>query len=85
MGRRLAVLAGPHRQALIALLAIAAPAAAAPKSRAAKVQFDKGVAAYKKSDFAAAREDQLPAGKPAATGAEAICCGVILTATLATG
>jgi len=54
MGRRLAVLAGPHRQALIALLAISAPVLAAPKSRAAKVQFDKGVAAYKKNDFAAA-------------------------------
>ncbi|MEO8554852.1 MAG: hypothetical protein ABI678_32965, partial [Kofleriaceae bacterium] len=33
---------------------MAAPALAAPKSRAAKIQFDKGVAAYKKSDFAAA-------------------------------
>jgi hypothetical protein len=54
MGRRLAVLAGPHRQALIALLAMSAPVLAAPKSRAAKVQFDKGVAAYKKSDFVSA-------------------------------
>lgn len=54
MGRRLAVHARPHRQALIALVAMVSPALAAPKSRAAKVQFDKGVAAYKKSDFAAA-------------------------------
>ncbi|MEP6859918.1 MAG: hypothetical protein ABJE66_04820 [Deltaproteobacteria bacterium] len=36
------------------LLLAAAPAAAAPKGRAAKAQFDKGVAAYGKSDFATA-------------------------------
>jgi hypothetical protein len=55
--RRFAVHAGAHRQALTALAAIVlavAPAAAAPKGRAAKAQFDKGVAAYGKSDFAAA-------------------------------
>jgi hypothetical protein len=36
------------------LLLAAAPATAAPKGRAAKAQFDKGVAAYGKSDFATA-------------------------------
>ena len=57
MERRLAVHAGSHRQALIslaALLAFAAPARAAPRSRAAKAQFAKGVAAYRKDDYAGA-------------------------------
>ncbi len=57
MGRRLAVHAGSHRQALIslaALLALAAPALAVPRSRAAKAQFAKGVAAYRKDDYAGA-------------------------------
>jgi hypothetical protein len=59
--RRFAVHAGAHRQALTALAVIglalglaASPAAAAPKGRAAKAQFDKGVAAYSKSDFVTA-------------------------------
>jgi len=55
--RRFAVHAGAHRQALIAFAALvlaASPAAAAPKGRAAKVQFDKGVAAYGKSDYVTA-------------------------------
>lgn len=56
MGRRFAVHAGPHRQALIAVvLALACGSAtAAPKSKAAKVQFEVGVAAYKASDYPAA-------------------------------
>jgi len=55
--RRFAVHAGAHRQALIAIAALvlaASPVAAAPKGRAAKVQFDKGVAAYGKSDYVTA-------------------------------
>jgi hypothetical protein len=56
MGRRFAVHAGPHRQALIAaVLAFACGSAtAAPKSKPAKVQFEVGVAAYKADDYAAA-------------------------------
>jgi hypothetical protein len=56
MGRRLAVHAGPHRQALIAaVLALACGSAtAAPKSKPAKVQFEAGVAAYKTNDYAGA-------------------------------
>lgn len=38
----------------LAVLALAAPAAAAPKGGQAKVAFDRGVAAYQKGDFAAA-------------------------------
>jgi hypothetical protein len=55
--RRFAVHARAHRQALTALAAIVlagSPASAAPKGRAAKAQFDKGVAAYSKNDYAAA-------------------------------
>jgi hypothetical protein len=57
--RRFAVHAGTHRQALTAFVAVllaASPASvgAAPKGRAAKAQFDKGVAAYGKNDYAAA-------------------------------
>jgi hypothetical protein len=54
--RRLAVHARAPRQALIAALvcALAAPAAAAPKTRAAKAAFDRGVSAYQRKDFAAA-------------------------------
>jgi hypothetical protein len=58
--RRFAVHAGAYRQALTALVAaalavlVASPAVAAPKGRAAKAQFDKGVAAYGKSDYATA-------------------------------
>jgi hypothetical protein len=56
VGRRFAVHAGPHRQALIAAALVLAcgAATAAPKSRAAKVQFEAGVAAYKASDYAGA-------------------------------
>ncbi|CAN5219860.1 hypothetical protein BH11MYX1_BH11MYX1_05190 [soil metagenome] len=59
MGRRLAVHAGSQRQALTALgvlLALATPAlvGAAPRRRAAKVQFARGVAAYRGDDYAAA-------------------------------
>ena len=57
MERRFAVHAGAHRQALTALAAVllaASPVAAAPKGRAAKAQFDKGVAAYGKGDYATA-------------------------------
>jgi len=57
VGRRLAVHAGSQRQALIslaALLALAAPVLAAPRARGAKAQFAKGVAAYRKDDYAGA-------------------------------
>ncbi|HSK01078.1 MAG TPA: hypothetical protein VK932_07545 [Kofleriaceae bacterium] len=42
--------------AALAVLALAAPAVAAPKAGPAKVAFDRGVAAYQKGDFAAASE-----------------------------
>jgi tetratricopeptide (TPR) repeat protein len=45
--RRLAV----HAGALALIAALATTAAAAPKKHAAKVQFQKGVAAYQKGDF----------------------------------
>lgn len=53
MGRRFAVHAGPHRQALIAAALVLAcgAATAAPKGKAAKVQFEAGVAAYKANDY----------------------------------
>jgi hypothetical protein len=53
VGRRFAVHAGPHRQALIAAALVLAcgAATAAPKGKAAKVQFDAGVAAYKANDY----------------------------------
>lgn len=56
MGRRFAVHAGPHRQALIAAALVLAcgVATGAPKGKAAKVQFEAGVAAYKTSDYAGA-------------------------------
>ncbi len=57
MERRFAVLAGARRQALSAVLAlacVAAPVAAAPKYRGAKLEFDKGVAAYQHDDFVTA-------------------------------
>jgi tetratricopeptide (TPR) repeat protein len=62
MDVRLAVHARSHRQkvsawlAALAVLALAAPAAAAPKGGQAKVAFERGVAAYQKGDFAAASE-----------------------------
>jgi hypothetical protein len=53
--RRFRVHAGTHRQALIAAFVLAAvPAGAAPKRADAKQEFDRGVAAYQKSDFAGA-------------------------------
>ena len=56
MGRRFAVHAGPHRQALIAVVLVLAcgSASAAPKSKPAKMQFEAGVAAYKTNDYAGA-------------------------------
>ena len=57
MERRLAVHAGAQRRALIALAALVAgvaPAAAAPKGRAARKQFERGVKAYTRGDYAAA-------------------------------
>jgi tetratricopeptide (TPR) repeat protein len=55
--RRFAVHARAYRKALIAaLVAISAPAFAAPKGAAAKKQFDKGVKAYTAGDYAAASE-----------------------------
>ena len=59
MERRFAVHARAHRQALTALVALVlagtpVSAVAAPKGRAAKTQFDKGVVAYGKSDFVTA-------------------------------
>jgi hypothetical protein len=53
VGRRFAVHAGPHRQALIAAALVLAcgGATAAPKGKAAKVQFEAGVAAYKANDY----------------------------------
>ena len=54
MERRFAVHAGSYRQALIvAIMLVAAPALGAPK-RAGKKEFERGVAAYQKSDYAAA-------------------------------
>ena len=59
MERRFAVHARAHRQALTAVVALVLAgtpvnAIAAPKGRAAKTQFDKGVVAYGKSDFVTA-------------------------------
>lgn len=59
MERRFAVHARAHRQALTALVAFVLAGSpvsviAAPKGRAAKAQFDKGVVAYGKSDFVTA-------------------------------
>ena len=59
MERRFAVHARAHRQALTALVALVLAGSpvsvgAAPKGRAAKAQFDKGVIAYGKSDFVTA-------------------------------
>lgn len=63
MDPRFAIHAGsPARQkvtawlAALAVLALASPAAAAPKGGPAKVAFDKGVAAYQKGNFAVASE-----------------------------
>jgi len=63
MERRLAVHADPTgRQkvsawlVVLAALALASPAAAAPKAGPAKAAFDRGVAAYQKGDFAVASE-----------------------------
>lgn len=57
MERRLAVHARAHRRALIATLVLASvPALAAPKSPAAKRQFDRGVKAYTAGDFETAAE-----------------------------
>ncbi len=64
MERRFAVHAGAHRQkvstrgvALVAAVVFAAsPALAAPKGGEARVQFDRGVAAYTKGDYATATE-----------------------------
>lgn len=60
MESRLAVHAGPGeeviRSAAILVLALATPALAAPKGGAAKVAFNKGVAAYKKGAFDTASE-----------------------------
>lgn len=57
MERRLAVHAGARRQALIAVLVLAAaPAHAAPKDAEARRLFDRGVAAYTKGDLAAAAQ-----------------------------
>lgn len=62
MDTRLAVHAGSHRQkvsawaATLAALALASPAAAAPKGAKAKAEFNRGVAAYQKQDYAAASE-----------------------------
>ena len=60
MERRLAVHAGPSRQPVTAWLVIGAllaspvVASAAPKGKAAKAAFDRGVAAYQQRDYAAA-------------------------------
>lgn len=61
MERRVAVHARPPRQevrwlAALALVATSSVASAAPKGAEAKAQFDKGVAAYTKGDYAAASE-----------------------------
>lgn len=64
MERRFAVHAGAHQQkvstrgvALVAAVVFATtPALAAPKAGEARVQFDRGVAAYTKGDYAAAAE-----------------------------
>lgn len=62
MDPRLAVHAGSPRQkvsawaATLAALALASPAAAAPKGAKAKAEFNRGVAAYQKQDYAAASE-----------------------------
>jgi tetratricopeptide (TPR) repeat protein len=63
MERRLAVHAGAHRQMkrlrtaiVVALALVAGSAAAAPKDKAAKKEFDKGVAAYTKGDFTGAAD-----------------------------
>ena len=63
MDPRLAVHARPPARqkvrawlAALAALALAAPAAAAPKGAKAKVEFDRGVAAYQKQNYAAASE-----------------------------
>jgi hypothetical protein len=52
VGRRFAVHAGAHRQALIAVALLASgTVSAAPKKRAAKAQFNIGVASYKAGDY----------------------------------
>lgn len=63
MDPRFAIHAGsPARQkvtawlAALAVVALASPAAAAPKGAPAKAAFDKGVAAYQKGNFAVASE-----------------------------
>jgi len=63
MDPRLAVPAGPPARqkvsawlAAFAALALASPAAAAPKTARAKKEFDRGVAAYQKQNYAAASE-----------------------------
>jgi len=56
MGRRFAVHAGTYREALIVLLFATTTALAAPKKVEAKVEFDRGVAAYKKGDYATAAD-----------------------------
>src|SRR5688500_6981072 len=61
MERRLAVHAGAHREKMIGRIALAlvvatSSAVAAPKTGEARVQFDRGVAAYTKGDYATATE-----------------------------
>ena len=60
MERRFAVLArAPHQKVIAALAALvlaSGPALAAPKTGEARVQFDRGVAAYTKGDYASAAE-----------------------------
>ena len=59
MEQRFRVLAGANRQmkrAILLVALLAGTASAAPKKKAAKKEFDKGVAAYTKGDFAAAAD-----------------------------
>jgi tetratricopeptide (TPR) repeat protein len=63
MDPRLAVHAGPPARqkvtawlAALAVVALASPAAAAPKTARAKKEFDRGVAAYQKQNYAVASE-----------------------------
>jgi hypothetical protein len=54
MGLRFAVHARASRQVALLLVAFAAVADASPKGTDAKAAFDKGIAAYKRKDYAAA-------------------------------
>lgn len=62
MGPRFAVHAGAPRfkvralSAALAILMVASPVAAKPKGKAAQVEFERGVAAFQKKDFATARD-----------------------------